>query len=119
MDARLEEYLDTIPAAVARAKARAALNKTVNAGGFTTEAELVLRAVDRGGAELTYRFGYGKKQDGLRLPTKPKWSIWSGDTGHQISKTAAAFACYLLHLDIEELIARGDAAYEVELERCR
>ena len=59
----------------------------------------------------------GKKRDGMRLPTKPDWTIWNGDRGIGISRTAARFANWLLgnpH-DMNAIEARVTAAYEAEI----
>ena len=97
MDNRVNEYLETISSPVKRAKVRSTLLKHYNTSrGLKTEAAIVLDAIDSGNSRLTYSSMYGKKRDGMRLLTKPKWSIWSGDTGTDISKIGATFANFIL-----------------------
>lgn len=111
---KLDEFLATIPSQITRAKAKATLEKR---RGIRSDASLVLDAVSRGNATLSYKMGYGKKRDGLRAPTKPKWTIWSGDTGNDISRTAADFANFLLaeQYDLDSMERDETERYEREL----
>lgn len=114
----LADYLATFPIGVQRARVTSTLSKVYQDGaGTVTEAAIIERAVASGNATLTYRCGTGKKRDGMRLPTKPKWTIWSGDSGTDISKTGATFANWLLaqRYDLEAIAAKEDAAYAREI----
>ncbi|MDO8681568.1 MAG: hypothetical protein Q7R30_23890 [Acidobacteriota bacterium] len=115
---RLESYLETIKPGLPRNRVRATLTKTVNTDdGLTTEAEIVERFVGGGTARLSFASMTGKKRDGMRLPKKPDWSIWGGDRGVGISRTAALYANYLLGntYDFEEIESRVKAGYEKEI----
>lgn len=115
----LDDYLQTIKADVVRARTRAHLEKEVrSSAGIETMAALVERHVRAGNATLKFYSMTGKKRDGLRLPRKPGWDIWSGDTGVGISRTAALYANFLLGgvYDFAEIEARVTAEYEKIIE---
>lgn len=117
----LDDYLATVAEGVQRARVRATLCKQINADGLTTEANLVERFVRSGSAELKFHSMIGRKRDGMRLPTSPKWSIFSGDHGFGVSRTAALYANFLLDgkYDFEEIEARAKAEYKRAIEEAR
>ena len=117
----LDDYLQTVKEGVQRERVRNMLTKTIIASEErTTEAALVERFV-RNDARLTFASGIGKKRDGMRLPTKPHWSIFSGDRGFEISRTAALYANFLLdgRYDFVEIETRITAEYERIIEESK
>lgn len=117
----LADYLLTFKEGIQRERVRATLCKEISADTVTTEAALVERFVKGGGAELKFYSMTGKKREGMRLPLKPKWSIFAGDRGFEISRTGALYANFLLDgkYDFEEIETRVKAEYERAIEESK
>lgn len=88
-------------------------------GQVRTLRDQITSLVGSGQARITYRHGTGPKRDGMRLPTRPVWTLWVGDSGVDISKTGACLAASLLNISLDEMESQGDKAYRKELAECR
>lgn len=108
---------------IAERRAQAQLDKVFNFSGRNmTLREFLFDLSGNPQASIDYYHGWGKKRNGIRQPTKPKWACFcNGMEFMEIGLTGARFLNSLLAtpVDLDAMQAKGDAQYASDLRMCQ